>query len=198
MLNFIDAIIFGFKNLLHLQTLKYILSVGIVINFSWIVLGYFFWSSIINFTQDIIAFVPFSMIRSNGAWMLSTFLWLQIVLITFALTFAFLGNFIMAKVPKNQYGKFSISIAFISALVWGVVWFFYGGVIYKKLTMLLTYLPFQTVQAIGGEREGSLNREWPPIGYEEPIKKKIFRGLRQCVLSANSFANAIRRCNRVF
>ncbi len=146
MQDFMDAVLFGFKGIFRAKTMKYAMIGGVVISTLWIVLGLFFWSDIITFTSSILELIPFSMLRSNGAWMLSAFVWLQLVLVTFALIFAFFGNIIVERVDRDRYATFSITIGLLSAAFWGVVWFFSHSYIYAQFLKLLTWLPFETVE----------------------------------------------------
>ncbi len=146
MLNFIDSVLFAFKEILNFQTMRLALGVGAAINFIWILIGYIFWDSIVAFSASFLSLLPFSMISSNGAWMLSTFLWFQLVLITFALIFAFFGNLILNNISKEKYGSFSIVVALFSAFFWGIVWFFEGDYIYAQFLKLVTWLPFETIE----------------------------------------------------
>jgi len=146
MQDFIDAIIFGFKEIIERETMKFAMLSGIVVSFAWIFLGFIFWDEIVTLGSSILSFLPFSMLRSDGAWMLSTFLWLQLVLITFALIFAFFGNMIVEKMSRDKYASFSISVGLFSALFWGVIWFVKGDYIYAELLKLLTWLPFETIE----------------------------------------------------
>lgn len=146
MKNVIHAILFGFKEILVWDSMKYALISGIGVFALWIGIGAIFWDNLIAFSSHILELVPFSMVRSNGAWMLSTFLWLQVVILTFALIFAFFGNIILRTVSKEKYTSFSLYLAIGSALFWAVIWFFEGGYIYDQFLKLLTWLPFQTVE----------------------------------------------------
>jgi len=141
-----NAIIFAFKEILNWNTMLYALVTGFLVSAVWIALGVYFWDGILSTTSRILELVPFSMVRSNGAWMLSTFLWLQAVLLTFALIFAFFGNIILRSVSKEKYTSFSLLVAGASALFWGIVWFFKGDYIYHQFMQLLTWLPFETVE----------------------------------------------------
>ena len=143
--NVMNSILFGFKEILAWRTMKYIMISGVVVSLLWVGIGILLWDPIINLSSKIIEMVPFSMVRSNGAWMLSTFLWFQMTLITFALIFAFFGNLILLNVSKEKYSTFSVSILVGSALFWGLVWFFEGNYIYHQFLKLLTWLPFETV-----------------------------------------------------
>jgi len=66
--------------------------------------------------------------------------------LTFALIFAFFGNFILRTVSKEKYTSFSLSVGAGSALFWTMIWFFEGDYIYSEFLKLLTWLPFQTVE----------------------------------------------------
>jgi hypothetical protein len=95
------AILFGFKEVLNWHTMKYIILSGVIATLIWIGLGFAIWDSLVAVSAKILELVPFSMVRANGAWMLSTFLWFQITLVTFALIFAFGGNLILRSLSKE-------------------------------------------------------------------------------------------------
>ncbi len=140
------AIIVAFREILTWNVMKYALFSGAIVSIFWIGVGYLFWDNIITLSARIIEFVPFSMVRSNGAWMLSTFLWIQLVLVTYALIFAFFGNLILRSVSKDRYSYFSILVAIGSAIFWGIVWIYKGDFIYHQFLRLLTWLPFETIE----------------------------------------------------
>ena len=146
MQDFMDAVVFGFKEILRANTMKFAMMSGIVVSAVWLIIGIFFWDSLVSFSSSIISLLPFSMIRSNGAWMLSTFLWLQLVLITFALIFAFFGNMMVEKMEREKYASFSLLVGILSAFFWGIIWFFKSDYIYAQFLKLLTWLPFETIE----------------------------------------------------
>jgi len=141
-----NAVIFGFKEILNWNTMRYALVSGFLITVMWVGIGVYFWDSLVAVSSHILELVPFSMVRSNGAWMLSTFLWLQVVLLTFALVFAFFGNIILRSVSKEKYTSFSLMVSGGSALFWAIVWYFKGDYIYGQFLKLLTWLPFETIE----------------------------------------------------
>jgi hypothetical protein len=140
------AIIFGFKEILTWNTMKYALISGLLVTALWVGIGFLVWDDLIALSSRILELVPFSMIRSNGAWMLSTFLWFQLVLLTFALIFAFFGNLVLRSVSKEKYTSFSVWVFIGSAVFWSIIWFFKGDYIYHQFLQLLTWLPFETVE----------------------------------------------------
>ncbi len=146
MQDFLDAIIFGFREILKKDVIKIAMLSGVIVSTLWIVLGVLFFDSIISMSSAILELVPFSMVRANGAWMLSTFLWLQLVLMTFALLFSFIGTIQANKNDIKKSASTAIYIGLTSTLFWGAVWFFNGDAIYAQLLKLFTWLPFETIE----------------------------------------------------
>jgi len=146
MQNIFSSITEGFSKILKWHTMKYALIAGIVSILIWGIIGMLFWDNLIALSTKILELIPFSMVRSNGAWILSAFIWFQLVLISFAIIYALFGNFILQKISKEKFSKFAFYTIFISALFWGVVWFFANNYIYNQLLKLFTWLPFETVE----------------------------------------------------
>jgi hypothetical protein len=146
MQDFLDAVIFGFRGILKKDAMKFAILSGIVVSVVWFLVGAVFFDSLISMSGAMLDLIPFSMVRSDGAWMLSAFLWLQLVLVTFALVFAFVGTVLANKNNTSKFASSAISIGLASALFWGVVWFFNGSTIYAQLLKLFTWLPFETVE----------------------------------------------------
>ncbi|NPA50083.1 MAG: EI24 domain-containing protein [Epsilonproteobacteria bacterium] len=142
----INSIIVAFSEILSWHTIKFALSIGFISILIWIGVGYYIWDYIALLSSKIIQYIPFSMIKSNGAWMLSTFLWFQLVLITFALLYVFLGNIILNRVSKEKYSSLTLITAFASAAFWGIMWYFIGDKIYNEFLNLLNMLPFKTIE----------------------------------------------------
>jgi hypothetical protein len=142
----IEAIMFGFREILNWNTMKYALIIGFIVISLWIGIGYLLWDLLVSIGSSILDMVPFSMVRSNGAWMLSTFVWLQVVIITFAIIYVFLGNLILSKISKEKYTSLSFFIGMGSAIFWAIIWFLNSSYIHNEFVKLLTWLPFETVE----------------------------------------------------
>ena len=147
MQNVLEAILFGFKEILNYHTMKFALLIGSLVSAFWILIGFFVWDNLVSLSSYFINILPFSMLRSDGAWLLSSFLWFSLVLITFALLMTFFGSMVLEKISKNKYSVFSLSVVFVSAIFWGVMWFFYSNIIHEQFLHLLNLLPFQTIDA---------------------------------------------------
>lgn len=146
MQDFLDAIIFGFSEIFKKNIMKFAMLSGLAVSVIWTIIGLFFFDTIVGISSSILNLVPFSMLRSDGAWMLSTFIWLQLVLVTFALVFTFVGSFLDSKETRAPFAQTALFIGLGSALFWTVVWFFQGDVIYAAFFKLFTWLPFETVE----------------------------------------------------
>ncbi len=142
----VRSLTFAFKESLRWRNLKYILLSGFITMLVWGVIGALFWHPLIALTTKILEMLPFSMVRSNGAWMLSAFLWFEMILVTFAIVYLFFGNFIFHDTSRKFYSKRTLLVLSIIAVFWSVVWMMAGDVIYHKLLRLLTVLPFSTVR----------------------------------------------------
>ena len=142
----IQALTGAFASMLRWPVLKRVLTVGIPVTLLWGLIGWGLWDSLVALGAHILEYVPFSMVRSNGAWMLSSFLWLQVVLVTFALIYAFFGTPILRHGDRDRFGAYALYILGGSALFWAAVWLVEGDTIYRQFLKLLTWLPFETVE----------------------------------------------------
>ncbi len=145
MLDLFDSIAFGFRVILEWSLIKLALFSGLIITLFWTVLGFFFWNPLVSFSGDILELVPFSMVRSNGAEIISVFVWMQAVLITFALVVIFLGTLFSRKISKDRYGYFYILTIVCSVIFWSFIWFLKGDYLHAQFLKLLNWLPFETI-----------------------------------------------------
>ncbi len=141
------AILFAFGQITKWQNLKIILLSGILVTIFWLIIGLLFQNALIALGAKILEFVPFSMVRSNGAFMLEGFLWFILVLITFAIIQAFFGSLYLKEHPStNKSNTFTFYTLLLSAIIWGIVFFISHHYIYANFLRLLTWLPFETVE----------------------------------------------------
>ena len=142
----IESIMFGFREILTWQTMKYALVSGLIVMSIWIGIGMTTWNSLVGLSEWLIGFLPLNMMIADGAWMMSTFIWLLVVFLTFAFIYIFLGNFILSRVSREKYASFSLILMSSLALFWIVIWFFNGDLIHGKLAGFLKTLPYSTVE----------------------------------------------------
>lgn len=146
MQDFFDALEFAYKQISKRYIMKYIIATGAVVSLVWIFIGFVFWNGIVHVSTTLVELVPFTFIKANGAIFFSTFLYMQVVLITFAILHAFIMNLYMQKESESKSGFITLTLVAGSALFWAAVWFLNAGAIHNQLEKLLTWLPFETVE----------------------------------------------------
>jgi len=146
MQDFFDSIIFAYDQITKVHMMRFIVAVGFFVFALWGTVGYIFWNDIVRISSDLIELVPFSFIKENTATLASGFIYMQVVLITFALIYMFVINLYMGKLKESMGGFISLSVVFFSATLWGIVWFDKGDFIHAQLAKLFTWLPFETVE----------------------------------------------------
>ncbi len=142
----IESMMFGFREILTAHTMKYVLLTGLLVMGVWVGLGWLFWEPLNGLSMGLIGFLPLDMMISDGTWMMSTFVWLIMVLLSFALIYIFLGNLILNKISQEKYGLFSLLLMLGSAFFWILVWWTNSGLIHTKISTFLKTLPYTTVE----------------------------------------------------
>lgn len=137
---------FGFREILTWNTMKYALISGLLVMAIWTGIGLMVWSSLVHLSEWLIGLLPLNMLIADGASMMSTFIWVLIVFLSFALIYIFFGNFILSKVSREKYASFSLMLMLGLALFWLVMWFVNGEMIHDKLEGFLKTLPYSTVE----------------------------------------------------
>jgi hypothetical protein len=135
----------SFRDLFSLEIVKAVLisSVPVFLIYAGILI--FFWDHIINVSEFLISWVPFSVLRINGAFFILFFLWFLSVAISFAILSAIFGAFLVDKSKDKGYYFYTvISIVFFSIL-YAFLFIKNWDFINHELQKLLIELPFTTV-----------------------------------------------------
>lgn len=143
---FLDAITDAFRSLRSWHTIRRAFLIGIVLTVFWAGIGYLLWKPLVQFGSHLLEWIPFSMVRANGAWMATSFIWLQLVLVTFALVITFVSPALLRSDPKKDTTSSLLMIMGGSALFWGAVWLIKADAIYQAFMQLFTWLPFETLE----------------------------------------------------
>ncbi len=112
----------------------------------WALIGLLFWPHLIAFTDKMIDWLPYAMLRSNGAWMLSTFIWLQAIMLTVAVLSLMLSVSFYRELPKEKHTKAAVLTLVLVTAFWTIVWFFKGETVYAWVLHWFNTLPFDTVE----------------------------------------------------
>ncbi len=140
------ALVASFKTIVKWKVSKIALISGMVLMGVWAIIGLLFWHSLTSFTISLLNFIPFAFIKSNGAFMLSSLIFVQAILITLAFVIIILSTTIIKDAKEKKFPLFIISIAFGVIIFWSVIWFFNHGIIYANLEKILTWFPFKTIE----------------------------------------------------
>ncbi len=142
----IYALLMAFKSITRYKVASGALVSGVAILFVWIGISFVLWHPLTSVTSKLLELVPFALIKSNGAWMLSSLLFVQAVFITLAFFIIILSSTIVKDVKEGKYTIYLFTLALAVILFWSAVWFFNSTAIYAALTKLLSWLPFETIE----------------------------------------------------
>jgi len=145
MLDFFDSITFGFRAVIKWNMMRTVLISGLLVSAVWILAGIFLWNPLVSLVSFMLELVPFFMVRSNGAQIISMFIWVQVVFITFAIIVAFFGTLFSKQIEKYKHNYFYMITLTCSAVFWTIIWFFKSDYLHIQFVRLLNLLPFETV-----------------------------------------------------
>jgi len=112
---------------------------GVVWGVIWILLGFLFYDSLLNFTKWMINLLPFTFVKSSGAEFILMITWLQVVLVSIGIFFSLFNQLISKKIIP-------ILVSFIIAIIWFVVFFYYQSNILNYLQNLIRIFPFESIE----------------------------------------------------
>ena len=133
------------RDLVRWVVLREVLITGIPLMLIWLGIGYLVWDDLLKISTDIISWVPFSIIKANGAMLVLFLIWALAVLVSYAFVIAIVGPIFFKKMHKSYYYlSFSLLILFSALWGWAIIfnWHLLKTAIADKL---LVWLPFQTV-----------------------------------------------------
>lgn len=145
MLDFFESITFGFNAISKWKIAKIALISGLLTSVILVIFGVIFWNPLISFVGFMLELVPFFLVRSNGAEIVSIFIWMQVVLITFALIVVLTGAFLFKKMNQREYVYLYITSLIGSIAFWALIWFFKGDYLHAELLKFLNWIPFETI-----------------------------------------------------
>ncbi len=133
------------RDMLSLDTIKLALFTGVPIAALWGIVGWIFWDSVVNLTTHIINWIPFSIVRANGAFIITFFIWFSAVLISYAIFIGLFSGFLLAQKKESRYEAINFTLIFILSAFWAAIIFYAWPILDTKIQYFLTVLPFQTV-----------------------------------------------------
>ncbi|BCD67639.1 hypothetical protein NitYY0918_C0539 [Nitratiruptor sp. YY09-18] len=131
--------------MLSLDIIKLALLTGVPLFLIWLGIGYLLWEPMVEFTSWIISWIPFSIVRANGAFIISFFIWFSAVLISYALFVGLFSGFLLGGKKESSFEAINFFIIFILSIFWSGVILYNWPWLSKEIAHLLTLLPFDTV-----------------------------------------------------
>ncbi len=133
------------RDMLSLSTIKLALMTAVPLFFIWVGIGWLLWEPLVNFTTQIITWVPFSIVRANGAFVITFMLWFIAVLVSYAIFIGLFSAFILGGKKESRFEAINFTLIFIFSIFWaGVIMIFWPDINYQ-IQRFLTILPFDTV-----------------------------------------------------
>ena len=141
-----EVILKSVRDLLRIGVLKEAFLIGVPLAMLWFVFGYISWDFMVDFTEKFISWIPFSMLRANGAFLLGSFIWISVVLVTYALIVSIFNFFIINKLDRKYYTAFSLLLLLFVSLSWAIFAFSNWDIVYKEVLKVLNWFPFKTIE----------------------------------------------------
>jgi hypothetical protein len=151
-MNIKRCIVKSFKNLFLPEVFKTVLLTSIPLFIFYALFLWLFWDKIVNFAAFITSWVPFSILKINGAFFVLFFGWFISVSVTFAFLSAIFGNLVIKKV--QNYYLFVIVTILILSVIYALIFISNWDFIFTQIQKFLTLLPFETVSKFVGAGVG--------------------------------------------
>lgn len=145
MVKFNYYLVKAIRDVLSLDTIKLALITGIPLFLIWLGIGWLTWDLVVSYTYKIITWIPFSIIRANGAFVIAFFIWLLAMLVSYAFIVGLFNAFFYKNIESRFYEFLNVLIILSIAVFWSVVIILNWNYIFKGIERLLTWLPFETV-----------------------------------------------------
>ncbi len=134
-----------FKNLFDPDVLKVVFILSIPVFAFYVGALFLFWDQIIYFVSNLIFWIPFSVLKLNGAFFIMFFLWFISVVVTFAIISAIFSPLFLNKANEKIHYLYVISSILFFSIFYAFIFINNWDFIYFEIQKLLTILPFDTV-----------------------------------------------------
>jgi len=141
-----QTLLLGIRDTLSWNVIKIALLTGIPLALIWLGIAMVMWEPTVSFTGMFISWIPFSILKANGAFLIGGFVWFTAVLVTFALIVAFGNVLIFRHVSAEKYNLFSILLLLVIALGWTLFALLNWDFVYGEVSRVLAWFPFETLE----------------------------------------------------
>lgn len=133
------------SDILKWNVLRYTLFIGIPLMAVWLWLSMEAWDYAVTITSMIISWIPFSIVKANGALFIIFFIWFIAVLVSFAAFTALIGPPLLRRLKERTQYIYTFTMLLLLSTFWAFVILMKWNYIFGEIQRLLTLLPFQTV-----------------------------------------------------
>lgn len=133
------------NDILTWNVLRFALFIGLPLMALWVWIGMEVWDYAVAVTSMIISWIPFSIVKANGALITIFFIWFIAVLVSFAAVTALIGPPILRKLKQRTQYVYTFTALLILSTLWAFILLIKWEYIFNQIKILLTLLPFQTV-----------------------------------------------------
>lgn len=133
------------KDILRWNVLRFALLIGLPLMGMWIWLSMAVWDYAVSIASIIIGWIPFSIVKANGALFIIFFIWFIAVLVSFAAMTVLLGPPLLRRFKERTQYIYTFTVLLAFSAIWAVVILVKWEYIFDEIQKLLTLLPFQTV-----------------------------------------------------
>jgi hypothetical protein len=128
------------------NSVKRVLVIGVPLAIIWIFVANMFFDQVMGLSSMVIGWIPFSILKSNAAFLIGSFSWIVAILATYALIMALLNIPIYKLLSPKRYETFSIILIITIAIGWTLFAIFNWDFVYSEVAKVLTWFPFNTLQ----------------------------------------------------
>jgi len=133
------------NDILRWNVLRFALLIGLPLMGLWVWMSMGVWDYAVTMASIIIGWIPFSIVKANGALFIIFFIWFIAVLVSFAAMTALIGPPVLRKFREKTQYIYTFTVLLLFSAVWAVVILMKWEYIFNEIQKLLTLLPFQTV-----------------------------------------------------
>jgi len=142
-----EVILRSIRDTLSWNVLKIAIITAVPLAIVWFGIALLLWDKVVWISEKFISWVPFAILKANGAFLIGGFFWFAVVLVTFALIVSLLNVVIFRYVKEEKYTTFSILLLLFIALGWTLFAFKNWDFVYGQVSRVLAWFPFETLEA---------------------------------------------------
>jgi len=139
----VKAISMAMYDLLKSKINFRIVMTGAVVTLLWFIVGWLSWPVLYGVSANIMSLLPFKMLKSDGAYIFISIIWLLGTLTTFSLMMMFFGELFARNVEEKGHNRFLPLMIAVISLLWALIVYFGFHSLYGAFEQILRSLPFE-------------------------------------------------------